>query len=196
MMMGHQMRKSIPAVAVLAAVALGGCGSSGTNSSTPPVTEPVVVALRSSAIHGRTLPALYTCDGRNVSPPLSWGALPSGVEELALFAVGTRRGRGGRALSSVEWAMAGLKPKVHGVSTGEIPRGAYLLAGSAGKRGYSVCPPRGETERYSFALYALPRGARASTAMSGPLLIDNLTQAGPKYQAPVSGTFSVVYKRR
>jgi phosphatidylethanolamine-binding protein (PEBP) family uncharacterized protein len=181
-------------LAVLGAAALTGCG--GSTEPKPASVEPVVVILQSSAITGSKLPALYTCDGRNVSPPLSWGAIPSGVEELALFAIGTRVTKGGRASASVAWAMAGLRPSLQSVRSGEVPRYAYLLSNSDHRRHYSVCPPRGQTERYSFALYGLPRGARASTSMTGAVLLYNLTQAGAQYQAPVSGTFSVTYKRR
>jgi len=39
--------------------------------------------LRSGAFQGTTLPAQYTCDGENVSPPLERRTVPAGVKELA-----------------------------------------------------------------------------------------------------------------
>ena len=34
---------------------------------------------------GEPIPAKYTCDGANVSPPLSWGEPPAGTQSLALI---------------------------------------------------------------------------------------------------------------
>ncbi len=31
------------------------------------------------------IPARYTCDAQNVSPPLSWSELPEGTQSLALI---------------------------------------------------------------------------------------------------------------
>ena len=43
--------------------------------------------LNSSAFkEGGPIPARYTCDGRDVSPPLKWGAVPAGAKFLALIA--------------------------------------------------------------------------------------------------------------
>jgi len=185
-------------LAVMAAAALSGCGGSGATGTTALTSvEPSTVALTSSAVRRSALPALYTCDGRNISPPLSWGALPSSVEEVALFLVGVHRGKAGHPLASVEWALAGLKPRPQGLRAGEVPPGAFALAASNGSRRYSVCPPKGQTGRYTFALYAMPRGVRASPALAGTALLINLTQSGvAQDEAPVSGIFSVTYKRR
>ena len=32
------------------------------------------------------IPARYTCDGDDISPPLSWGTPPDGTQSLALIA--------------------------------------------------------------------------------------------------------------
>jgi phosphatidylethanolamine-binding protein (PEBP) family uncharacterized protein len=183
---------------MLAAIALSGCGSSGTagTAASTTATTRVAVVLGSPAIHGAKLPALYTCDGRDVSPPLTWGTVPSGVQELALFAVGTRPNGAGGTVTSVEWAMAGLKPTLHTLRSGQVPPGAFLLTGSDGKRGYSICPPRGQAESYTFGIFALPRIAGASPALAGPVLLQNLTNSSPEDAAPAGGVFSVSYTRR
>ena len=42
--------------------------------------------LRSTAFaHNTTMPAEYTCEGRNISPPLSWSAPPAGAKSLVLI---------------------------------------------------------------------------------------------------------------
>jgi phosphatidylethanolamine-binding protein (PEBP) family uncharacterized protein len=184
-------------LAAIAALTLSGCGVTATNSGSPLATAgAVTVPLRSSAIRGGALPALYTCDGRDISPPLSWGAVPSDIQELALFAVGTKRGGGGQAVASLEWAMAGVKPGLHRLAAGEVPPGAFMLTTSGGRNSYSICPAKGHSESYTFALYALPPIARASTQISGLGLLHNLTEVEPRDDSPASGHFSVTYKRR
>lgn len=34
---------------------------------------------------GSNIPAIYTCDGANVSPPLSWRNIPNSTKSLALI---------------------------------------------------------------------------------------------------------------
>jgi phosphatidylethanolamine-binding protein (PEBP) family uncharacterized protein len=181
---------------VLVTLALTGCGTAQTTTAPTGSTlaEAVTVGFRSPALRGTRLPALYTCDGENVSPPLSWGAVPSDISELALFALGPApSGSGAR---QVEWAVAGVRPTLRHLRAGELPRGAFFETGSNGKRGYSLCPAKSHTVHYEFALYALPPGARATPALGGPELLHNLTESSPQYAAPAHGAFSVVYSRR
>ena len=35
--------------------------------------------------HNAAIPALYTCQGRDVSPPLSWSGVPAGARSLVLI---------------------------------------------------------------------------------------------------------------
>jgi phosphatidylethanolamine-binding protein (PEBP) family uncharacterized protein len=184
-----------PLLAMLAAIVLAGCGTGTTSTNALAPTPPVTVRLSSSAIHGKTLPALYTCDGRNISPPLSWGTIPSGVGEVALFALGVHAVEG-KTEVSIEWALAGLSPNLHHLRAGEIPHGAFLLTGTTGRRRYSLCPARGHTQRYQFALFALPPTARATDVLPGPSLLHNLSEPVPQDESPASGVFSVSYTRR
>ncbi len=182
---------------LLAAVALGGCGGSTTAHSLklPPITKTVPVKLSSSAIHGTRLAALYTCAGRNISPPLSWGTVPSDVEELALFAVDVTRGKSGRLSGKITWAMAGVNPRLHSLRAGEIPRGAFLEQDSDGKTGYSICPAAGQTGHYEFELLALPPRIRASPALKSVALFHNLTGKIPQGRSPAAGVVSATYTR-
>ena len=90
--------KPISFVCVIALAALaGGCvgeqeqpAASRAESETA-VEEPSVgsasgFALTSSAFEPNgMIPAMYTCDGENVSPPLAWGDPPEGTESFALI---------------------------------------------------------------------------------------------------------------
>jgi phosphatidylethanolamine-binding protein (PEBP) family uncharacterized protein len=187
-------------VALLSALALTGCGSSSSSSGKvagPPPTSSGKVAgvrLTSSAIQHGQLAALYTCAGKDISPPLTWGAVPSTVRELALFALESPSQTGHPP--AVEWVMAGVKPALHHLNAGEVPQGAFLLSAGTGKRKYSLCPPKGQTKHYEFALYALPKGAHASPELSGEVLLANLLNPNPLFQSPATGILTATYTRR
>jgi hypothetical protein len=188
---------SVAAIATLSAIAVSGCSNvASTTSNGLAAVKPARVTLSSSVVHDKKLPALYTCDGRNISPPLSWGAVPSNVGELVLFLLSTRRGTEGRPVLSIEWGLAGIKPGLHSLRAGEVPRGAFELTGSNGHKRYSICPPRGQAESYSFAVFALPADARATPHIPGPSLFSNLNDPTPQDESPAAGAFTVVYKRR
>jgi phosphatidylethanolamine-binding protein (PEBP) family uncharacterized protein len=184
-------------LALLATIALSGCANEATtttNSLAP--SPPAGLKVTSSAIHGKQLPALYTCDGKDISPPISWGAVPASVEELALFILAPGRAKNGAATLSIEWVMAGIKPSLHSLPAGKVPRGAFLLAGSKGHTRYSICPPHGATRSYSFTLLALPRGARAGPGLPGPVLLRYLNEPTAQDQAAAIGYLPVSYTRR
>lgn len=187
-----RIRYAFSLVGLLLVAAFSGCGESPTAAvpPLPPITKVVAVPFRSSAIHGR-LPSLYTCDGKNISPPLAWGAVPPGIEELALYAVAVTPGT-----LSVEWAMAGVNPSLHHLSAGEVPSGAFLEEANDGQKRYSICPAKGQTKRYEFALYALPNRVRATPEISGATLLHNLTGQIPQGRSPATGRFSATYTRR
>jgi phosphatidylethanolamine-binding protein (PEBP) family uncharacterized protein len=138
---------------VIATAALAGCGSAA--SSAP--SGPQALALSSPALSpNRPIPVRYTCAGKDVSPPLAWGAVPAGTAELALFLLDlghteTASGGATQAKLTVGWAVHGLSPKLHTVAAGRLPTGAIV-----GRQRYSICPPKGGTGEYMFRLYALP----------------------------------------
>ncbi|HTY52611.1 MAG TPA: YbhB/YbcL family Raf kinase inhibitor-like protein [Methanomicrobiales archaeon] len=103
------------------------------------------------------VPVAYTCDGANISPPLSWGGVPEGTASIAV--VVTDPDAAGRPF--VHWAAYNIPP-----GTREIPAGApgrrALPAGSLegtndfGKTGYAgPCPPPGKPHHYHFTVSAL-----------------------------------------
>jgi phosphatidylethanolamine-binding protein (PEBP) family uncharacterized protein len=150
-------RARLPQIAALGLLAAGGalagCGSvapTGTSSGVQPLE------IGSPAIAGgKSIPALYTCSGKNVSPPLVWGNVPSGTSELALFLLDlshTQRAGGEslKAAVTVAWAVHGIKPTLGGMGAGKLPAGAV-----GGRARYSICPPKGGSGEYMFRLYAL-----------------------------------------
>lgn len=191
---------------LLLALALAGCGGSspaspasfGAKSTKSAATGKggSIVSLTSSAITGTEIPARYTCDGENIAPPLKWGEVPSSSKEVVLFAIAVPPRGSRQSTGSVEWAMAGVKPTLHELSAGELPPGAFLEQASDGQRHYSICPPKGQTRRYAFILYAVPPLVRVSSHINGARLLRNLTEGIPQYLADAVGEFSASYTRR
>jgi phosphatidylethanolamine-binding protein (PEBP) family uncharacterized protein len=132
------------------------------------------------------LPATFTCDGKDTSPPLRWAGVPQGTAELVLFAIN---------LAPVseelffDWAVAGINPNLQSLSEGELPRGAILGRNGFGKQGYSVCPKATE-ETIIFALHAIPSPSGARPGFDPLALRDAvLGQAGDV------GLMAVTYAR-
>ena len=110
-----------------------------------------------------SIPAEYTCDGEDVSPPLSWRPPPKATESLALI-VDDPDAPGTGAFT--HWILFNLPPSVTSlpraygagdprVETDSLtPREGMNDFGDVGYGG--PCPPIGETHRYIFTLYALP----------------------------------------
>jgi Raf kinase inhibitor-like YbhB/YbcL family protein len=110
--------------------------------------------LTSSAFEpGHAIPARYTCDGEDVSPPLFWDAPPIGTGSLAIIVEDPDAPRG----TFVHWIGWGLPPHLRELPEGvEPPADGRNGFGTVGYRG--PCPPPGHgVHRYFFRLYALER---------------------------------------
>jgi phosphatidylethanolamine-binding protein (PEBP) family uncharacterized protein len=173
--------------AVLAlALTVAGCGSSTKTATRIP--------LASSAIEGRTLPAHFTCDGANIAPPIKWGGVPSGTKEVVLFAIGKNPSSHGS--STIEWALAGVSPELGELAAGKVPSGAFLEEASDGKRHYSICPPKGQTRLYAFAIYAVPQKIIVTRSVNGVTLYHNLAEGKPEFRATAAGALTASYTRK
>jgi len=185
---------AIPCLLLLLALALSACGSAGSGG--------VAIRFKSPALDGESLPALYTCDGRDVSPPVEWGAVPSTSRELALFMLALTPNPSTHGyLTTIEWALAGVNPALHRLAAGELPPGAHLGLYEARKgrflpQRYSVCPPRGRTVRYQFALYSVPAGIVVPEKFLSTRLLALLGNPESSYRAIAGGAFVASYTRR
>jgi len=178
---------------LVSAFALAGCGGSGGTALNTAIKP---VAFASGAVVAHALPARYTCDGKNIAPPLDWGKVPAGTGELVLTAVGfTPTATHGYAVS-VEWAVAGVDPSLHHIAAGELPRGAHLGVASDGKRRYSICPRRGVAEHYQFMLLAVPRSLKIARGFDGLEIFAALSKRNTEVSAVGQGAFAAIYKRR
>lgn len=116
----------------------------------PPTTE--TMTIESSAFaHNGVIPAAHTCDGDNVSPPLTVHGVPTAAKSLALIVDDPDAPAG----TWVHWLVWNIDPRTADIPAGSVPPGAAQGMTSFGKRGYGgPCPPSG-THRYFFKLYAL-----------------------------------------
>ncbi len=138
----------------------------------------------SSFTHGGEIPSKYTCEGQDISPPLSWSEVPAGAKSLVLIvddpdAPDPRAPR----MTWVHWVLYDLPPTSNGlaeaVSSSALPAGTREGLNDWQRTGYGgPCPPIGR-HRYFHKLYALdatlariakPTKAELEKAMEGHIL--------------------------
>lgn len=102
---------------------------------------------------GEPMSSRFTCDGRDVSPPLRWTAPPRGTVSLALTVTDPDAPGG----PFVHWRLTRISPSARALPEGSRAGGRNGF----GKTGYGgPCPPRGQAHRYVFELRALGRGGK------------------------------------
>jgi Raf kinase inhibitor-like YbhB/YbcL family protein len=114
--------------------------------------------LTSSALKAKEkIPKEYTCDGSDISIPLSWNDVPERTKGFALIADDPDAPRG----TWVHWVLYDIPAEVRELSAGigheeSLQNGAKQGKNDFGKVGYGgPCPPGGPAHRYHFKLYAL-----------------------------------------
>jgi Raf kinase inhibitor-like YbhB/YbcL family protein len=109
------------------------------------------MTITSPAFAGyQTIPAQYTCEGANISPPLGFEGVPGSAKSLALIVDDPDAPMG----TWTHWVVFNIPPTVQGTRSGEAPPGVEGM-NSFGKAMYGgPCPPAG-THHYYFKLYAL-----------------------------------------
>lgn len=117
----------------------------------------MAITITSSAFtEGDMIPKEHTCDGPDVSPPLSWGSLPENAKTLALICDDPDAPMG----TWVHWVIFNIPAGRSGLPENvpphpELESGAKQGKNDFGRIGYGgPCPPGG-THRYYFKLYAL-----------------------------------------
>ncbi len=158
-------------VVVLAVVA---CGGSSPDPTPADLTATPSMMLESSAFAaGETIPAEFSCDGNNVSPPLQWSDPPEGTQAYVLLVedpdvASNTYDHWVLYDLPVDWRLLGIAVS----PSGTLPKGTLEGKNSAGKVGYTgPCPPKGQTHHYRFRVYALdtPTGLDAGASKSDVL---------------------------
>jgi len=131
--------------------------------------------ITSSAFENEeTIPVQYTCEGDNISPPLSWSGVPDGAKALALVvddpdADGT----------FIHWVVYNLPVSPPGLDEGaslsdRLSEGLREGLNGFGEQGYGgPCPPRGDgAHRYFFRLFALDQKLNFTGRVTRDQLMD------------------------
>ncbi len=178
--------KIYPFIFVLLIAVISGCTAvkDDTEANVTEVNTMQNISISAEAFRdGDMIPAEYTCDGKDVSPVLSWSGIPQGTKSITLIMDDPDAPRG----TFVHWVLYNIPaeaqklPKaIQGketLSDGSRHGSTDFGKGTVGYGG--PCPPPGKPHRYYFRIYALdakldlPPGASRSEvekAMKGHIL--------------------------
>ena len=147
--------------------------------------------LKSSAFEaGGMIPKQYTCDGQDVSPPLSWSDVPNGAKSLALIADDPDAPMG----TWVHWVAWNIPATArvleeHVPKRDSLPNGMKQGTSDFRRVGYGgPCPPSG-THRYFFKLYALDSAVTLPPSTTKKDL-ENVMQGHILQQAELMGKYT------
>ena len=117
---------------------------------------------------GGDLPRRHTCDGEDLSPPLSFSGAPEGTREIALLVEDPDAPSG----TFVHWVAWGIDPSAGALAEGAAAPGAGR--NGFGRPGYGgPCPPKGPAHRYIFRAFAVSRRLELKSGASA----DDLREA-------------------
>ena len=125
--------------------------------------EKMPLTLSSSAfMHGGQIPSEYTCEGKDIAPPLQWEGVSSNARTLVLI-VDDPDAPDPKApkMTWVHWVLYNIPPDTTGLpsgaTSGDLLPGTKEGINDWKRTGYGgPCPPIGR-HRYFFKLYALDR---------------------------------------
>ena len=153
-----RVMKKIYLFFLISVVVLSGCTHiRGKNQATnEPLASPQdsmgTLSLTSSVFEPQgIIPSRYTCDGKDVNPPLSITGVPQGTQSFVLIVDDPDAPSG----DFVHWVVWNISAFVNDIPENSVPEGAVQGMTDFGRTGWGgPCPPSG-THRYQFKVYAL-----------------------------------------
>ncbi|MCX6765658.1 MAG: YbhB/YbcL family Raf kinase inhibitor-like protein, partial [Candidatus Moranbacteria bacterium] len=162
------MKKIIFIIVILLIIISGGIMVIVSRSKKqPPLIsdQKIIMKLSSPAFeNNQYIPSDYTCDGKNISPPLIISDASPVAKSLVLIVDDPDAPRG----DWVHWTIWNVKPDTREIAENSVPEGAIEGMTDFGRPGYGgPCPPRVDerqrveagppsgVHRYQFKLYAL-----------------------------------------
>lgn len=106
------------------------------------------------------IPSVYTSDGKDISPPLTWAGVPDSTKSLALIVDDPDApDPAAPKMTWVHWVLYNIPPNTQGlaqnISSAQLPPGTKEGLNDWKRTGYNgPSPPIGK-HRYFFKLYAL-----------------------------------------
>lgn len=108
------------------------------------------------------IPSRYTCDGKNINPPLEFIDVPKNAKSLVLTADDPDSPSG----IFTHWIVWNIPPNTRSIKENSVPAGAKEGMNDFGNVGYGGPCPHSGTHRYRFALYALDAELNSSREMT------------------------------
>lgn len=117
------------------------------------------MTITSSAFaHNESMPKLYTCEGSDISPPLSWNGVPANAKSLVLIVDDPDApDPAAPKMTWVHWLLYNLPANSSGLpeAVKALPAGTLEGINDGRRTGYGgPCPPIGR-HRYFHKLYAI-----------------------------------------
>jgi len=153
------MLKDIVVLVIMPILVFCSCKDSEQTDSEAAGGEKMEIKVTSSVFaEGGLIPAKYTCDGQDISPPLEWEAVPEGTKSIALISDDPDAPMG----TWVHWVLFNLPAETRKLEENippdkTLPNGARQGTTGFERIGYGgPCPPPPSgTHRYFFKIYAL-----------------------------------------
>jgi Raf kinase inhibitor-like YbhB/YbcL family protein len=131
------------------------------SSATPAkrITKTSLKVTSSAFAPNGAIPAEYTCDGAQTTPPVAWSNVPKNARSVAILVEDPDAPNG----AFTHWLVTGIAPATTSLAAGgKLPEGAMVAKNGKGDTTYfGPCPPSGH-HRYFFHVYAL------DTTIPGP----------------------------
>lgn len=155
-------------------------------ASVPALAQPAKSELKltSSAFSDNgAIPEEYTCEGQDLSPPLSWSNAPAGTKSFALLVEDPDAPKH----TVTHWMVLDIPASTTTLAKGAaLPQGAMAMKNEKGKAGYmGPCPSSGQ-HHYVFTLCALDIPTVHAT---NPTELYNAIQGHVLAQGKLTGTY-------
>lgn len=151
----------------------------------------MVLTVSSSAFQeGDRIPTKYTCQGQDISPPLTWSQSPVETQSLALI-MDDPDAPGG---VFTHWILFNIPSNSQELpeavpTQAQLPSGALQGKNDFGRIGYGgPCPPPGHPHRYQFTLYAMNQPLDLKVGASKKQVLDAM-QGHILAQGQLTGTY-------
>ena len=128
--------------------------------------------ITSTAVeNGNALPALYTCDGKDIQPELTWKNAPANTQSFALILSDPDAPAG----TFYHWVLYNIPASFSSLPKAmtKLPAGSLIGNNSWNNASYNgPCPPLGALHHYILTIYALDTNLTLSTYANAPTLLD------------------------
>jgi Raf kinase inhibitor-like YbhB/YbcL family protein len=148
------------------ALLVAGCGGSSDGSTSTGGALARINVSSTAFAQGGAIPREYSCDGRDISPPLRWSGVPHGASELTVV----MRDPGAPGGVFVHWTVR-MPATVGELAAGQVPAGAVQGQNGFGRAGYGgPCPPKGDPpHHYEITVSAVSAVSGGTVVAAGTL---------------------------